>query len=159
MSDKCFLAVETSCDETAVAIVQHSQDTISVLSQAVASQIDIHAVTGGVVPEVAAREHVAVLPSLIKTVLEQSKLSRDNLDAIAVTVGPGLMPALVIGVTAAQALAYTWKKPIIPIHHLEGHIYSALLAPASQAQFPISNFQTKEYFLPWHSLSLADIPC
>lgn len=127
MSDKYFLAMETSCDETAVAIVQHSQDTISVLSQAVASQIDIHAVTGGVVPEVAAREHVAVLPSLIKTVLEQSQLAPAELNAIAVTVGPGLMPALVIGVTAAQTLAYAWKKPIIPIHHLEGHLYSALI--------------------------------
>lgn len=140
MSDKYFLAIETSCDETAVAIIQHSQDTISVLSQAVASQIDIHAITGGVVPEVAAREHVAVLPSLIKTILEQSQLSPASLDAIAVTVGPGLMPALVIGVTAAQTLAYTWKKPIIPIHHLEGHIASALYSaeenPKSKTQCP-----------------------
>ena len=141
MSDKYFLAIETSCDETAVAIVQHNKQDVSVLGQAVASQIDVHALTGGVVPEVAAREHVAILPSLIKDVIRQSRLVPADLDAIAVTIGPGMMPALIIGVTAAQTLAYAWKKPIIPIHHLEGHIYSALLAPARQAQFPISNFQ------------------
>lgn len=135
-----LLAIETSCDETAVAIVKRSQDTISVLGQTVASQIDIHAITGGVVPEVAAREHVAILPSLIKNTLKQSRLNPSQLDAIAVTVGPGLMPALVIGVSAAQALAYAWQKPIVPVHHLEGHIASALYRaeenPNAKPQIP-----------------------
>ena len=142
MSDSTLLAIETSCDETAVAVVKHSQDTISVLGQAVASQIDIHAVTGGVVPEVAAREHVAILPSLLKAVLKESSIKPTQLDAIAVTVGPGLMPALVIGVTAAQTLAYSWDKPIIPIHHLEGHIASALYSPEENSK-PSTQSPTK----------------
>ncbi|HBE90334.1 MAG TPA: tRNA (adenosine(37)-N6)-threonylcarbamoyltransferase complex transferase subunit TsaD, partial [Candidatus Andersenbacteria bacterium] len=154
MSDKYFLAIETSCDETAVAIVRHSKDAILVLGQAVASQIDIHAVIGGVVPEVAAREHVTILPSLLRTVLKESGIKPAQLDAIAVTVGPGLMPALVIGVTAAQTLAYSWKKPIIPIHHLEGHIYSALMSqvnPNTKTQNP-----TNQRSQPIHEFTIPD---
>jgi N6-L-threonylcarbamoyladenine synthase len=143
MSDTTLLAIETSCDETAVAVVKKIKEKVTVLSQTVASQVDIHAITGGVVPEVAAREHVASLPSLLQHTLAESKITSEKLDAIAVTVGPGLMPALVIGVTAAQTLAYSWNKPIVPIHHLEGHIASALYSaeenPKPKTQNP-NNF-------------------
>lgn len=130
MSDKSsitLLALETSCDETGVAILNRVGDTIKVLSSKVASQVDIHKLTGGVVPEVAAREHASIIRPMIAKVISDSKVTGENLDAIAVTIGPGLVPALSVGVTAAQTLAYAWQKPIIPVHHLAGHIYSALL--------------------------------
>lgn len=138
-SSTSILAIESSCDETAAAVGRRLDNHISILSSDVASQINIHALTGGVVPEAAAREHTAVIQPLIEKVMGESGLSGQDLDAIAVTVGPGLVPALSVGVTAAQTLAYAWGKPIVPVHHLEGHIYSALLAPASPAQ--TSNFK------------------
>lgn len=119
-----LLAIETSCDETGLAVLRKTGDKIEVLSQALASQVDIHALTGGVVPEVAAREHTKVFRPLLQKVLKEANV---EIDAIAVTIGPGLMPALAVGTTAAQALAYAWNLPIIPIHHVEGHLYSALL--------------------------------
>jgi len=153
MKTTTILAIETSCDETGVAVLQKVGDSIKVLASAVASQVDIHKLTGGVVPEAAAREHVSIIRPLIKKVLTEAgamDASPDkgrlggvppSLTALAVTVGPGLVPALSVGVTAAQTLSFVWQKPIIPVHHIEGHIYSALLAPASKSQFPISNFQ------------------
>jgi len=130
-----ILAVETSCDETGVAVLQKGGEEITVLAQALASQVDVHALTGGVVPEVAAREHVKVIGPLIQKVVKEAgiKNPESNLKAIAVTVGPGLIPALAVGVQAARTLAYVWKLPIVPVHHIEGHIYSAL--PATEA-FP-----------------------
>lgn len=125
-----LLAIETSCDETGVAVVMKENDAVTILADAVASQIDIHAATGGVVPEVAAREHVAVIQPMIKKVLADAKVEPAELDGIAVTVGPGLMPALAVGVQTARTLSYAWQKPIIPIHHIEGHVYSALLNSA-----------------------------
>ena len=122
-----ILAFETSCDETGVAVLRKKVSEITVVAQALASQVDIHKETGGVVPNVAAREHAAVIRPLTEKVMRESKLTKDDLDAIAVTVGPGLQPALSVGVTAARTLAFAWNKPLIPIHHLEGHIYSALL--------------------------------
>lgn len=119
-----LLAIETSCDETGLAVMQREGEEIRVLSQALASQTDIHALTGGVVPEVAAREHTKVFRPLLQQVLREANV---EVDGIAVTVGPGLIPALAVGVTAAQTLAYAWNKPIIPVHHIEGHIYSALM--------------------------------
>ncbi|MEX2055213.1 MAG: tRNA (adenosine(37)-N6)-threonylcarbamoyltransferase complex transferase subunit TsaD [Candidatus Andersenbacteria bacterium] len=127
MSTKPILAIETSCDETAVAVVQKRGDDVAVLAEAVASQVDVHALTGGVVPNVAAREHAAILPSLIKSVVEKSGVAKEDLGAIAVTVGPGLQPALAVGVNAARTLSFALNKPLIPVHHIEGHIYSALL--------------------------------
>lgn len=128
-----ILAIETSCDETGVAIVRKS-DIVTVVAEAVASQIDIHKETGGVVPEVAAREHVRVIRPLIEKVLREADMSEKDIEAIAVTVGPGLMPALSVGVQAARTLAYAWGKQIIPVHHLEGHVYSALLQ--GEIRFP-----------------------
>jgi len=129
MPTTTILAIETSCDETGVAVLRKEGDTITILAQALASQVDVHALTGGVVPEVAAREHVRVIGPLIQKTLTESgvKEPESNIDAIAVTVGPGLIPALVVGVQAARTLAFAWQKPIVPVHHIEGHIYSALL--------------------------------
>jgi N6-L-threonylcarbamoyladenine synthase len=143
MKTTTIFAIETSCDETGVAVLQKEGDTITVLAEAVASQIDIHAANGGVVPEVAAREHVAVIGPLITKVLQEAKIKTpsDEIDAVAVTVGPGLIPALAVGVQAARTLAYAWQKPIIPVHHIEGHIYSALLSKAGMTndQIPMTN--------------------
>ena len=133
-----LLAIETSCDETAVAVLKKSGAEIEVLAAAVASQIDIHKETGGVVPEVAAREHAAVIQPLIKKVVGESGIEPADINAVAVTVGPGLAPALAVGVTAAQTLAFVWHKPIVPVHHLEGHIYSALFQSAEMTNFQFS---------------------
>ncbi len=135
------LAIETSCDETAAAVVEEKEKAISVLAAAVASQVDVHRLTGGIVPEAAAREHVGVIRPLIEKVMRHGGKKGRELSAVAVTVGPGLAPALSVGLTAARTLAFIWKKPIIPVNHLEGHVYSALLAGAGKAQSPISNFQ------------------
>jgi N6-L-threonylcarbamoyladenine synthase len=111
-----------------VALVQkYTNQLPEVLVSKIASQIDIHALTGGVVPEVAAREHTDIVMPLVRSALEEAGMQPEELSGIAVTVGPGLMPALSVGVTAARSLAYGWQKPLIPVHHLEGHIYSALL--------------------------------
>lgn len=122
-----ILAIETSCDETALALVQKQADEISVLDSRLASQVNVHALTGGVVPNIAAREHATALPILLKDMIDQHNLSAKSIDAVAVTVGPGLQPALAMGVTTARTLAFAWQKPIVPVHHIEGHIYSALL--------------------------------
>lgn len=122
-----LLAIETSCDETGIAVVRQEGDSIRVVAEKVASQVDIHAVTGGVVPNVAAREHTAVLRPLLHEVLKEAQVTGQDLSAIAVTVGPGLQPALAVGVNAARTLSFAWRKPLVPVHHLEGHIYSALL--------------------------------
>ncbi|MGB3769461.1 MAG: tRNA (adenosine(37)-N6)-threonylcarbamoyltransferase complex transferase subunit TsaD [Phormidesmis sp.] len=117
------LAVETSCDETAVAIVQGRQ----VLSSVVASQISIHRQYGGVVPEVASREHVSAIGTAIAQSLTEANLTWDSIDAIATTCAPGLVGALMVGITAAKTLAMVHNKPFLGIHHLEGHIYAAYL--------------------------------
>ena len=117
-----ILAIETSCDETALAMVEGEGDSVSVASSIVRSQIDIHQAYGGVVPEVAAREHLEMmLPMLTRS----ARPDGEGIDAIAVTYGPGLAPALRIGVETAKALAYAWKKPLVPVCHLEGHIYAS----------------------------------
>jgi N6-L-threonylcarbamoyladenine synthase len=119
-----ILGIETSCDETAVSVLEGSGEKLTVVSSYVRSQIDIHEAYGGVVPEVAAREHLQMLfPMLHKAVSPTG----EGIDAIAVTTGPGLAPALRVGTEAAKALAYAWGKPIVPVCHLEGHIYAAWL--------------------------------
>ena len=128
MKSITLLAIESSCDETGVSVVRKEQENITVLSELIASQADIHKETGGVVPEVAAREHLVVIGPMIKSAMQKAEVTKDSIDGIAVTVGPGLMPALAVGVQAAKTLAYAWDKPIVPVHHIEGHIYSALLA-------------------------------
>ncbi|MEL7083814.1 MAG: tRNA (adenosine(37)-N6)-threonylcarbamoyltransferase complex transferase subunit TsaD [Cyanobacteria bacterium J06597_1] len=118
------LAIETSCDETAAAVVTNR----NILSSVVASQMDVHAKYGGVVPEVASRQHVPVLQPVLAQAMAESKLAWGQLDAIAVTCAPGLVGALLVGVTAAKTLAMLHRKPLIGIHHLEGHLFSGFLA-------------------------------
>ena len=121
------LAIETSCDETAVAIVRKSTAGIEVLSSIVASQIETHRPYGGVVPEVASREHVSAIGSAITQSFSASDLTWNDIDAIATTCAPGLVGALMVGITAAKTLAMVHAKPLIGVHHLEGHIYASYL--------------------------------
>lgn len=135
------LSIETSCDETACAIVEYTDGQAVVLANTVSSQASLHAKWGGVVPDLASREHIKNIVPVITETLERAGLSPTDIDLIAVTQGPGLMPALVIGVTAAKMLSFIWNKPLIGIQHLEGHIYANFLSLRND-QFPISNFQT-----------------
>ena len=128
-----ILGIETSCDETAAAVVE---DGTKLLSNVVASQIDIHAEFGGVVPEVAARSHVEVMLPVVQKALDEAKTDWDGIDAIAVTEGPGLVGSLLIGVLTARVLAKLKHKPLTPINHVEAHVYAAFLdQPAPQ--FPL----------------------
>jgi N6-L-threonylcarbamoyladenine synthase len=124
MGNGLILAIESSCDETAAAIVQRGART---LSSAVASQIPTHARYGGVVPELASREHLRAVVPVVRAALAQANTTLDDLDAIAVTSGPGLAGALLVGITYAKALAYALNIPLIAVNHLEGHIHAVLL--------------------------------
>ena len=119
-----ILAIETSCDETAVAIVNNNQ----VLSSVVSSQIDLHRPYGGVVPEMASRQHLETINFCLEKAWQETGLTWSEIDGIAVTVAPGLVGALMVGMTAAKTLAIVQDKPFIGIHHLEGHIYASYLA-------------------------------
>lgn len=114
-----ILAIESSCDETAAAVVTDGRD---VKSNIIYSQIDLHTVYGGVVPEIASRKHVEKINQVIESAIEEAKVSWDDIDAIAVTYGPGLVGALLVGVSAAKAIAYAKGKPLIGVNHIEGHI-------------------------------------
>lgn len=130
--EQTILAIETSCDETGIAVLRGTRERSEVLSHTIASQVDVHTLTGGVVPEVAAREHATVIGPLITSTLQKAQVTSDDITGIAVTTGPGLLPALTIGVTAARALAYAWRCPIVPVNHLEGHIYAALMQASAE---------------------------
>lgn len=118
------LGIETSCDETAASIVLGGTD---VLSSIVSSQIDIHAKFGGVVPEVASRAHLELIQPVIDEAISTAGIHADRIDAIAVTVGPGLIGALLVGVSAAKAMALSLNRPLVGVNHLEAHLYAALL--------------------------------
>ena len=124
MSRGLILGIETSCDETAAAVVERGART---LSSAVASQIATHARYGGVVPELASREHLRAIVPVVRAALAEAHLTLADLDAIAVTSGPGLAGALLVGITYAKALAYAQDLPLIAVNHLEGHIHAVLL--------------------------------
>ncbi|AKM85006.1 MAG: metalloendopeptidase glycoprotease family, O-sialoglycoprotein endopeptidase [candidate division Kazan bacterium GW2011_GWA1_50_15] len=119
-----ILAIETSCDDTSVAIVENGH---KVLVNLVASQEKLHATFGGVVPEVASREHLKAIYPLIELALKRAKLTPKQIDAIAVTVGPGLLGSLLVGVNAAKTLGYLWGKRVLPVNHLMGHIYAGFI--------------------------------
>ncbi|MBM3138567.1 MAG: tRNA (adenosine(37)-N6)-threonylcarbamoyltransferase complex transferase subunit TsaD, partial [Chloroflexi bacterium] len=121
-----ILALESSCDETAAAIVL---DGRKVLSDVVASQVNLHAKYGGVFPEMASREHILAIYPVVDEALNQAHVSLNELDAIAVTRGPGLAGSLVVGMNMAKALAFASGLPLIGINHLEGHLYSAWIDP------------------------------
>ena len=130
-----ILGIETSCDETAAAIVT---DTMHVRSSVIASQAELHAKYGGVVPEVASRMHVEAVLPVVREALETAGLDYAGVDAIAVTNRPGLLGALLVGVSAAKALAYSLSCPIVGVHHIEGHLYSNFLAaPNLGEKFPL----------------------
>ncbi len=119
IEDKLILAIETSCDETAAAVVKNGRD---VLSNIISSQIDLHKLYGGVVPEIASRKHIEKINQVIEEALNTANVSLQEIDAIGVTYGPGLVGALLVGVAEAKAISYAAKKPLVGVHHIEGHI-------------------------------------
>ncbi|EHL11297.1 glycoprotease/Kae1 family metallohydrolase [Oribacterium parvum ACB1] len=119
MEDVLILGIETSCDETAAAVVKNGEE---VLSNVISSQVALHAEFGGVVPEIASRNHLEKIDEVIRLAIKEAGISMQELTAIAVTVGPGLVGALLVGVSEAKALAFALGKPLIPVHHIEGHI-------------------------------------
>jgi N6-L-threonylcarbamoyladenine synthase len=128
MSQNTILGIETSCDECSAAVMRYTpSERMDVLSVATFSQIAIHQPYGGVVPEIASRNHLETINSMIDQAITRAQLSADEIDAIAVTNRPGLVGALLVGVSAAKALAYALKKPLVPVHHLEGHAASVFL--------------------------------
>ena len=130
------LGIETSCDETAAAVVE---DGRRLLSNIVASQIDLHARYGGVVPEIASRKHLELMAPVVETALSTAGCRAEKIDAIAVTIGPGLAGSLLVGVNFAKALAYAWEKPLVAVNHLEGHIYANWLLEGPEPVLPCLN--------------------
>src|SRR5678815_33948 len=119
-----ILAIESSCDETAAAVVRSGEE---VLSSVVASQIATHQPYGGVVPELASREHLRAIVTVVRQALADARQTYQSIDAVAVTQGPGLAGCLLVGISYAKALSYALAKPLIAINHLEGHIHAVLL--------------------------------
>ena len=128
-----ILGIETSCDETAAAVVQ---DGKSILSSVVASQLATHGKYGGVVPELASREHLRAIVPVVRLALEEARTTFDDLAAIAVTEGPGLVGSLLVGITYAKSICFARGLPLIGINHIEGHIHAALLDMAGQIELP-----------------------
>src|SRR3989338_3986709 len=137
-----IMGIETSCDETAAAIVRCEKNRehyrFEVLKNIVYSQIPTHRKYGGVVPEVAAREHALRLPIILKSLGDEygKKKLQKMVDTIAVTNGPGLVTSLLVGVEVARTMSYAWQKPLVPVNHLEGHVYANLLCANSQIRNP-----------------------
>lgn len=131
-----ILAVETSCDETAASVISVEHDRLCVQSNTISSQISLHAKWGGVVPNLAAREHTKNIIPVITQTLTQAHITKEDIDLIAVTHCPGLIPALLSGVSCAKTLSYAWRKPLIGIHHIEGHIYANWIDNAEKITFP-----------------------
>ena len=127
-----ILAIESSCDETSMSIIE---DGTKDLGTVILSQIDIHKLYGGVVPEIASRHHVESVTIVLEETLKKANLTMNDIDAIAVTYGPGLIGSLLIGVMAAKTLSYIYKKPLIPVHHIAGHIYANNLV--KRLEFPL----------------------
>jgi N6-L-threonylcarbamoyladenine synthase len=123
-ADTVVLGIETSCDETAAAIVMGGTE---VLSSVVSSQIDLHAQFGGVVPEIASRAHLELVMPVVARAVVEAGIDESRIDAVAATVGPGLIGALLVGVSAAKALALAWDVPFVAVNHLEAHLYAAFL--------------------------------
>ena len=117
--DTLILAIESSCDETAASVVKNGR---CVLSNIISSQIAIHTLYGGVVPEVASRKHIEKINQVVEAALKEADVTLDDIDAIGVTYGPGLVGALLVGVAEAKAIAYAKKKPLVGVHHIEGHV-------------------------------------
>ncbi len=130
---KLILGIESSCDETAAAVVRDGRE---ILSNVISSQIDIHTVYGGVVPEIASRKHLDAITWVVRKALEEANCTLADIDAVAVTAGPGLVGALLVGVSFAKSMAYGAGLPLVPVHHIEGHIAANYLAyPQLQPPF------------------------
>jgi len=127
-----ILAIESSCDETSVSIIKNGSEEITTV---VLSQMDTHANYGGVVPEIASRMHIENITLVIEEALKKANMTMDEIDAIAVTYGPGLIGSLLIGLMAAKTLAFTYNKPLVPVHHIAGHIYANNLV--KRLEFPL----------------------
>lgn len=121
-----ILGIESSCDETSAAVIKADEKNTSVelLSNVIASSLDLHAQTGGIIPEVAARKQIELILPVIQEALNKAKINQKDIDAIAVTYGPGLIGSLLIGVETAKTLSLIWQKPLVPVNHLYGHIYA-----------------------------------
>ena len=132
MKDIYILGIESSCDETSVSIVKNGCEEISTVTL---SQMDTHALYGGVVPEIASRMHVENITIVIEECLNKANMNIDSIDAIAVTYGPGLIGCLLVGVSAATTLSYIYNKPLVPVHHIAGHIYANNLV--NQMKYPL----------------------
>ena len=132
MVDKYILAIESSCDETSVSIIKNGVEEIATI---VLSQMDTHALYGGVVPEIASRMHIENISLVLAQVLEKGHITIAEIDAIAVTYGPGLIGSLLVGLMAAKTLSFLYHKPLIPVHHIAGHIYANNLV--QPMQFPL----------------------
>jgi N6-L-threonylcarbamoyladenine synthase len=150
-----ILAIETSCDETAAAVIGRTADPgrpWTILSSIVASQTDIHREWGGVVPELASRQHVRDICGVVEAALEKAGVSAGDLSGIAVTQGPGLVGSLLVGVAFAKSFAWSRGLPVVPVHHLAGHIESLVLAhgelPLPSAVLVVSGGHTSLYFIP-----------
>ena len=120
-----ILAIESSCDETAVAVVRNGR---TVLTDCIASQVELHRIYGGVVPEIASRKHIEAIYGLANQALQETGITRNEIDAVAVTYAPGLIGAVLVGVNFAKAVAFALNKPLIPVHHIRGHIAANYLA-------------------------------
>ena len=132
MKDTYILGIESSCDETSVAIVKNGTEEIAT---SISTQIDIHKDFGGVVPEIASRHHVKNVTMVLEECFEKANMTMDDIDAIAITYGPGLIGSLLIGLETAKTLAFIHNKPLIPVHHIAGHIYANSLV--KELQFPL----------------------
>ena len=132
MKDMYILGIESSCDETSASIVKNGTEEIATV---ISSQIDVHKDFGGVVPEIASRHHVKNVTMVLEECLEKANMTMDDIDAIAITYGPGLIGSLLIGLEAAKTLAFVHNKPLIPVHHIAGHIYANSLV--KELKFPL----------------------
>lgn len=132
MKDVYILGIESSCDETSCSIVANGRKEIATI---ISSQIDIHKEYGGVVPEIASREHVKNITIVIEECLKKANMSTEDIDAIAITYGPGLIGSLLIGLEAAKTLSFIYNKPLVPVHHIAGHIYANSLE--KEMKFPL----------------------
>ena len=132
MKDVYILGIESSCDETSASIVKNGVEEIATV---ISSQIDVHKNYGGVVPEIASRHHVKNITMVLEECLEKANMTMDEIDAIAITYGPGLIGSLLIGLEAAKTLSFVYNKPLVPVHHIAGHIYAnSLVKPL---EFPL----------------------
>ena len=132
MKDIYILGIESSCDETSVSIVKNGREEIATI---IASQIEIHKDFGGVVPEIASRHHVKNITMVLEECLQKANMTMEQIDAIAITYGPGLIGSLLIGLEAAKTLSFIYNKPLVPVHHIAGHIYANSLV--KELEFPL----------------------